>query len=37
MMELIGTGADPKEALEKSTGTYGRFADAVKIINPRHA
>lgn len=37
MMELINSGADPKEALEKSTGTYGRFADAVKTINPRHA
>ena len=23
-------------ALAENTGTYGRFADAVKIINPRH-
>ena len=36
MMELINTGTDPKEALAKCTGTYGRFAEAVKIINPRH-
>ena len=37
MMDLItAKGMDPKEALEKSTGTYGRFADAVKTINPRH-
>ena len=37
MMELITLkGMDPKEAMEKSTGTYGRFADAVKTINPRH-
>ncbi len=36
MMELIGKGTDPKEALDKCTGTYGRFADAVKTIDPRH-
>jgi NifU-like protein involved in Fe-S cluster formation len=36
MMELIAKGKDPKEALEKATGTYGRFAEAVKVINPRH-
>lgn len=36
MLELISKGTDPKEALEKSTGTYGRFAEAVKVINPRH-
>jgi len=36
MMELIQKGIDPAEALEKTTGTYGRFADAVKTINPRH-
>jgi hypothetical protein len=36
MMELIGKGEDANEALKKSTGTYGRFADAVKTINPRH-
>ena len=32
MMEAIRKGSDPKEALEKNTGTYGRFADAVKVI-----
>ncbi|MDH3394049.1 MAG: hypothetical protein OEL66_08575 [Desulfobulbaceae bacterium] len=36
MMEMIAKGTDPKEALEKCTGTYGRMADAVKTINPRH-
>ena len=36
MMELIAKGVDAGEALEQTTGTYGRFADAVKTINPRH-
>jgi NifU-like protein involved in Fe-S cluster formation len=36
MMDLIHKGTDPKEAIEKVKGTYGRFADAVKQINPRH-
>jgi NifU-like protein involved in Fe-S cluster formation len=36
MMEAIRKGADANEALKKATGTYGRFAEAVKIINPRH-
>ena len=35
MMEAIRKGMDPKEALEKNTGTYGRFAEAVKYIDPR--
>ncbi len=36
MMELITKkGVSPEEALKKSTGTYGRFADAAKYINPR--
>lgn len=35
MMENIRKGMDPAEALEKATGTYGRFADAVKTIDPR--
>ena len=30
MMEAIRKGMDPKEALEKNTGTYGRFNEAVK-------
>jgi NifU-like protein involved in Fe-S cluster formation len=36
MMDQISKGSDPAEALEKATGTYGRFAEAVKTINPRH-
>ena len=36
MMEAIRKGMDPKEALGKNTGTYGRFNEAVKKINPRH-
>ena len=36
MMEMIRKGTDPAEALKKSTGTYGRFADAVKYIDPRN-
>ena len=36
MMDLIEKGVDAGEALEKATGTYGRFQDAVQTINPRH-
>ena len=36
MMDLIAKGTDANEALEKATGTYGRFADAAKTIDPRH-
>ena len=36
MMDFIKKGEDPKVAIEKATGTYGRFADAVKVIDPRH-
>ena len=35
MMDMIKKGVDPKEAYEKNIGTYGRFADAVKYIDPR--
>ncbi len=35
MMENIRKGIDPKEAIEKATGIYGRFNDAVKTIDPR--
>ncbi len=35
MMEAIRKGIDPKEALEKNIGTYGRFAEAAKVIDPR--
>ncbi|MDD4797529.1 MAG: hypothetical protein PHO66_07160, partial [Eubacteriales bacterium] len=36
MMEAIGKGTAPAEAYEKNIGTYGRFADAVKVVDPRH-
>lgn len=36
MMDMIKKGVDPKEAYEKNIGTYGRFAEAAKIIDPRH-
>ncbi len=36
MMEAIKKGVEPKEAYEKNVGTYGRFANAVKYIDPRH-
>ena len=35
VMDAIKAGVDPKEAYEKNIGTYGRFADAVKTIDPR--
>ncbi len=36
MMEMIEKGVEAGEALKKCTSNYGRFADAVKTINPRH-
>ena len=36
MMEMITKGVDANEALAKATGTYGRYAEAAKTINPRH-
>ena len=36
MMENIKKGMDANEAVKKATGSYGRFADAVKYIDPRH-
>ncbi|MEN8257391.1 MAG: hypothetical protein ABFS09_05965 [Thermodesulfobacteriota bacterium] len=35
MMDAIKKGVDANKALEDATGTYGRFADAVKTIDPR--
>ena len=35
MMEFIKKGISAEESLKKSTGNYGRFADAVKYIDPR--
>ena len=37
MMDNIKKGIDPKEAIEKASGTYGRFDEAVKKIDPREA
>ena len=34
-MEAVRGGADPAAALAKNTGSYGRFAEAVKYIDPR--
>ena len=35
MLDLIKDGVDPMEAIEKASGQYGRFEDAVKKIDPR--
>ena len=35
MMEMIKKGVEAGEALEKAKGSYGRFADAAKYIDPR--
>ncbi|MBR6407412.1 MAG: hypothetical protein IKS19_02300 [Clostridia bacterium] len=35
MLEDIRHGVDPAEAYKKNIGTYGRFADAPKYIDPR--
>jgi NifU-like protein involved in Fe-S cluster formation len=35
MMDFIKKGIDANEAIEKAKGTYGRFADAAKYIDPR--
>lgn len=35
MMELIEGGIAPAEALQRATGTYGRFDEAARTINPR--
>ena len=36
MLDAINKGMDANEAMQKFTGTYGRFADAARTINPRH-
>lgn len=36
MMDYIKKGEDANTALEKSKGTYGRFSEAVKTIDPRY-
>ncbi len=35
MMDNIAKGMDAGAALAKATGTYGRFAEAARVINPR--
>ena len=35
MTDFIKKGDDPKTAYDKSMGTYGRFAEAAKYIDPR--
>jgi hypothetical protein len=35
MMDCIKKGMDPKEAYEKNVGTYGRFDEALTVIDPR--
>ena len=37
MTDFIKKGDDPNTAYNKAMGTYGRFADAVKYIDPRKA
>lgn len=37
MMDNIKAKMDPMEAIEKASGTYGRFDEAVKVIDPREA
>ncbi len=36
MMDQIRKGVNPAEAYEKNISTYGRYADAVKYIDPRN-
>ena len=36
MMDAIKKGVDPVKALEGASGTYGRFQEAAKTIDPRH-
>ena len=35
LMKFLREGVEPQEAIKKATKTYGRFADAVTIIDPR--
>lgn len=36
MMAAIKKGTEPAEAMKNATGSYGRFAEAVKYIDPRN-
>ena len=35
MMAAIKKGVEPPQAMKDATGTYGRFADGVKFVDPR--
>ena len=35
MMDMIKAGTDAAEAIKKATGSYGRFSEAAKVIDPR--
>jgi len=35
-MEMVKKGVDANEAITKAKGSYGRFNEAVKYIDPRH-
>ena len=35
-MEMVAKGMSANEAMEKATGQYGRFDEAVRTIDPRH-
>ena len=35
MMDMVKAGKDANEAIKEATGTYGRFNDAAKYIDPR--
>ena len=35
MMDFIKKGEDANAALEKAKGTYGRFDEAARYIDPR--
>jgi NifU-like protein involved in Fe-S cluster formation len=37
MMDDVKKGKDANQALKDATGSYGRFAEAAKYIDPRHA
>ena len=36
MMEFVAKGMEANEALVKATGQYGRFDEAIRVIDPRH-
>ncbi len=36
MMAAVKKGIEPAQAMKDATGTYGRFAEAVKYIDPRN-